>query len=66
MSVVRLFLGQLGKGVPGVFQELHLSQIRAQRVSRRRDSRNGGVTSLLGRVPRFLGGVSKRFALLSD
>ena len=51
--------------VSRVFQELHLSQIRAQRVSDRRDGGNRGVASRFGGLPRILRHVSKRLPLLS-
>ena len=57
---------QLSEGVPRVFQELHLSQVRAQRVSCSSHCGNRGVTGLLGCFSRLLGGVPKRLPLLSD
>jgi hypothetical protein len=44
---------------------LHLSQIRAQRVSGRRDGGNRGVASRFGGLPRILRQLSKRLTLLS-
>ncbi len=55
---------QLFHGVSRVFHELHLSQVRAQRVSCGSDCRNGSVASLLRCVSRLLSSVPKRLPLL--
>lgn len=65
-SVTRFRPLQLSEGVPRVFQKLHLSQIRAQRVSCGSDCGNRGVASFLGCFSRLLGGVPKPVPLLSD
>jgi hypothetical protein len=65
VDVARCPWRQTPESVPRVFQELHLSQIRAQRVSSRRDCGNRGVVSLFGGLPRILSHASKRLPLLS-
>ena len=49
---------QLSEGVARVLDELHLCQIRAQRLGGGRDGGNRGVSSFLGGVTCFLGGVT--------
>ena len=66
LNVARFRRPQLPDGVPRVFQELHLSQIRAQRVSCRSHCGDRGVASLLGCSSRLLGGVPEPLPLLSD
>ena len=66
VDVTRLLELQVLKNISGVFQKLHLSQIRAQRVSGGRDCRNRGVPRLLGCLPRVFGSMPKRLPLLSD
>jgi hypothetical protein len=72
LNVARFLRRQLSEGVSGVFHELHLSKIRAQRLGCGSDCGNrgmssvlAGVSSFLGSVSRLFGSVSKRFPLLS-
>jgi hypothetical protein len=57
---------QLPEGVSGVFQELHLSQVRAERVSRGSDCGDRRVARLLGGVPRLFRSVPKRLPFLPN
>jgi hypothetical protein len=66
VTLVALFPLQLSKRAFRVFQELHLREIRAERVSRSRNCRHGSLSRLLCRVTRFLRGVPNRFAFLSN
>jgi hypothetical protein len=57
---------QLSDEASRLLQELHLSQVRAERVSCRGDGSDGGVASFLGGLSNLLGSVPKRLPFLAD
>jgi hypothetical protein len=66
LSVVWFRRLQLSERLAGVREELHLRQVRAQRVGRRRNRGNRGVACFLGCLSRVLGGTPKLLAFLSE
>jgi hypothetical protein len=60
------FRPEAPKGAARILDELHLREVRRQRVGSRVDGPDRGVARLLGGFSRFLGRLAKRLPLVAD